>query len=185
MNELYINRIEILKDKIPNSTRYPFNIRCIEELREINLNSNVTFLYGENGVGKSTLLEAIAINLGINPEGGSENFNFSTYDDYSELYKYIRIGKYGIPKTKFFLRAESFFNVASYISEEQQGYDHQYGGDLHQCSHGESFLKTIPMGVSFNQQLQILKSLKPTKEDVKPYADDFADLGCRIIKRLN
>ena len=85
MNELYINRIEILKDKIPNSNRYPFNIRCIEELREINLNSNVTFLYGENGVGKSTLLEAIAINLGINPEGGSENFNFSTYDDYSEL----------------------------------------------------------------------------------------------------
>lgn len=185
MNELYINRIEILKDKIPNSTRYPFNIRCIEELREINLNSNVTFLYGENGVGKSTLLEAIAINLGINPEGGSENFNFSTYDDYSELYKYIRIGKYGTPKTKFFLRAESFFNVASYISEEQQGYDHQYGGDLHQCSHGESFLKIIENRF-WNNGLYILDepeaALSPSRQmTLLCYINDLAKKGSQFI----
>lgn len=93
MNELlFVNRIEVLWEKIAERNHYPFNIKCIKELKDITLNSNVTFLYGENGVGKSTLLEAIAVNLGINPEGGSENFHFSTYDDYSELYKFLRIG---------------------------------------------------------------------------------------------
>ena len=185
MNELYINRIEILKENIPDLTRYPFNIKCIKDLQDITLNSNVTFLYGENGVGKSTLLEAIAINLGINPEGGSENFNFSTYDDYSELYKYIRIGRYGRPKTKFFLRAESFYNVASYISEEQKEYRNQYGGDLHQCSHGESFLKIIENRF-WDNGLYILDepeaALSPSRQmTLLCYINDLAKNGSQFI----
>ena len=148
MNELFVNKIELVRDKIPNMRIYPFNIKCIKNLKTLNINSRVTFLYGENGVGKSTLLEAIAISLRINPEGGSENFSFSTYDDYSELYRYLRIGKFGLPKTKFFLRAESFFNVATSIHKDytingEGSEDWKYGGNLHECSHGESFLKII------------------------------------------
>ena len=90
--------------------------------------------------GKSTLIEAIAISLGLNPEGGSNNMKFSNYDDYSELYKHLTISKFGMPKTKFFLRAESFYNVATDISNNSDLINTTYGGeDLHECSHGESF----------------------------------------------
>lgn len=185
MNELFINKIELLNENIPNSGQYPFNLKCIEGLKEIELKSRVTFLNGENGVGKSTLLEAIAINLGINPEGGSENFNFSTYDDYSELYKYIRIGKFGVPKTKFFLRAESFYNVASYLSEEQKEYNYQYGGDLHQCSHGESFLKIIENRF-WNNGLYILDepeaALSPSRQmTLLCYINELSKNGSQFI----
>ena len=92
--------------------------------------------------GKSTFIEAIAIRLGLNPEGGSNNMQFSNYDDYSELYKHLIISKFGVPKTKFFLRAESFYNVATDISNNSDLVYTTYGGeDLHSCSHGESFLK--------------------------------------------
>ena len=94
--------------------------------------------------GKSTLIEAIAISLGLNPEGGSNNMKFSNYDDYSELYKHLTISKFGMPKTKFFLRAESFYNVATDISNNSDLINTTYGGeDLHECSHGESFLKLV------------------------------------------
>ena len=94
--------------------------------------------------GKSTLIEAIAIALGLNPEGGSNNMQFSNYDDYSELYKHLTISKFGVPKTKFFLRAESFYNVATDISNNSDLINTTYGGeDLHECSHGESFLKLV------------------------------------------
>ena len=58
--------------------------------------------------GKSTLIEAIAISLGLNPEGGSNNMQFSNYDDYSELYKHLTISKFGVPKTKFFYELNHF-----------------------------------------------------------------------------
>ena len=147
MNELFINQIK-LKKEIKEDV-YPFNIQCLKNFKELNLTKPVTLFYGENGVGKSTFIEAIAINLGLNPEGGSNNMHFSTYDDFSELYKFITISKFGVPKTKFFLRAESFYNTASSIrndynrSNNPGELDEQYGGDLHGCSHGESFLKLI------------------------------------------
>lgn len=185
MNELFINSIELLKDKIQDFSKYPFNIKCINGLERIQIKSNVTFLYGENGIGKSTLLEAIAINCGINPEGGSQNFNFSTYDDYSELHKYMKLGKFGIPKTKFFLRAESFYNVASYISEEQKEYSYQYGGDLHECSHGESFLKIIENRF-FDNGLYILDepeaALSPSRQmTLLCYINELAKNGSQFI----
>ena len=69
---------------------------------------------GENGSGKSTMLEAIAVNYGFNPEGGTKNYSFSTYDSHSELCDAIKLSR-GIrkPKWGYFLRAESFYNVAS------------------------------------------------------------------------
>lgn len=90
------------------------------------------------------MIEGIAIALGLNPEGGSDNMQFSNYDDYSDLYKYLTISKFGVPKTKFFLRAESFYNVATDISKNGDLVYTTYGGeDLHLCSHGESFLKLV------------------------------------------
>lgn len=141
MEELFINRIKLNKENIDDNI-YPYNIKCLKDFEELNINNPVTLFYGENGVGKSTLIEAIAISLGLNPEGGSNNMQFSNYDDYSDLYKHLIISKFSVPKTKFFLRAESFYNVATNISNND-GLNYQYGGDLHQCSHGESFLQLV------------------------------------------
>ena len=145
MNELYINKISLKRDEIENFNKYPFDIKIIKELTEIELTSQVTFFVGENGTGKSTFIEAIAMASGLNPEGGTQNFSFSTFDDYSNLYKYLRISKFGIPKTKFFLRAESFYNVATNIDENRHNgpLNLSYGGSLHECSHGESFIQLI------------------------------------------
>ncbi len=146
--QLFVNRIQLKKENI-NKKIYPFNIKALEDFDYIEINNPVTFFYGENGVGKSTLIEAIAISMGLNPEGGNINMHFSTYDDYSNLYEHLLIGKFGVPKNKFFLRAESFYNMASSIHNDYNSYDGKgeidwrYGGNLHECSHGESFLKII------------------------------------------
>lgn len=113
----------------------------------LKITSPVTFLVGENGSGKSTLLEATAIAMGFNPEGGSRNFSFSTRDTHSGLSQYVRASKSArYPKDGFFLRAESFYNVATQVDELD--YDGRltasYGGkSLHHQSHGESFLALI------------------------------------------
>lgn len=116
----------------------------------LDFEKNVTFFVGENGSGKSTLLEAIAVASGFNPEGGTKNYSFSTYDSHSELHRAIRMNR-GVrkPRGGYFLRAESFYNVASKAEEYRDGdpmetYYARYGGkSLHQQSHGESFLALI------------------------------------------
>lgn len=147
-SNLFIKKVILDRDIIENFDKYPFNIELIKNLEEIEFTKPVTFLVGENGVGKSTFIEALAINAGLNPEGGTQNFAFNTKDTHSNLSDYLRVLTYNRPKTKFFLRAESFYNVASEIikiSEEGgQGpiYDY-YGGNLHECSHGEAFIKLV------------------------------------------
>lgn len=147
MRLLFLTEIKIDRENIIDDSRYPFNIECIKNIEKITFNKPVTFLTGENGVGKSTFIEALAVSLGLNAEGGTNNFNFSTQDTHSELYKYMRLYKTDVPKTKFFLRAESFYNVASEIRTLYKGdyYNlvRSYGGDLHNCSHGESFIQLI------------------------------------------
>ncbi len=126
-------------------------VRQLKQQKELKFTKAVTFLVGENGIGKSTLLEAIALSLGFNAEGGSRNFNFSTEDTHSELYNYITVSK-GVQRWKdgYFLRAESFYNVASNIDrldrEASIGGNliDSYGGtSLHKQSHGESFMALI------------------------------------------
>ena len=106
----------------------------------LSFQNNVTFFVGENGSGKSTLLEAIAVCYGFNPEGGTKNYRFSTYDSHSELCDAMTLVKgVGKPGWGYFLRAESFYNVAT--AEDQ--YSRQIGGRpqfFHEKSHGESFL---------------------------------------------
>ncbi len=139
----YLREIKLKRDAIPSFEEYPFSLPVIKNLESLSFHPDVTFIVGENGTGKSTLLEAIAQLLRYNPEGGNKNFNFSTRDTHSELYRYFQVIK-GIKMAQdgFFLRAESFYNVASYIDDVQ--YTNSYGGkSLHEQSHGESFLSLL------------------------------------------
>jgi predicted ATPase len=118
---------------------YPFCLPAVKELGTLKLHPKVTFIMGENGSGKSTLLEAITTSWGFNPEGGTKNFNFGTRRSHSELHESLTLVR-GIKRAKdgFFLRAESFFNVATEI--DALGVADSYGGrSLHEQSHGESF----------------------------------------------
>lgn len=125
-------------------------VEWLMERGELAFNSAVTFFVGENGTGKSTLLEAIALAAGFNAEGGSRNFSFSTRDTHSGLYDNITLSR-GIIRHKdgFFLRAESLYNSATYIDELDEipcgapSISGSYGGSLHSCSHGESFIATV------------------------------------------
>ena len=139
----FASRVTLLRDKVDSFDRYPFSLPVVRTLAFIDLHPKVTFLVGENGSGKSTLLEAIAIALGFNPEGGSVNFNFGTRDSHSELHEYLRIAKgYRRHRNGFFLRAESWFNVATQIDELDVA--EFYGGrSLHEQSHGESFMALL------------------------------------------
>ena len=145
MDEGYIQRMTWKRS--PDSGRYPFTLPAVRELEKIRFDRPVTFLMGENGTGKSTLLEAIAVNFGFNPEGGTRNFQFTSRDTHSSLWKEITLVKgYRRPRDGFFLRAESFYNAASYIDElDEQPTPapkviQAYGGvSLHRMSHGESF----------------------------------------------
>jgi predicted ATPase len=121
-------------------------IRALRHFYDFSFHRPVTFFVGENGSGKSTLLEALAINFGFNAEGGSKNFTFSTSETHSDLYKAVRVIKGADhPTDGFFLRAESFYNLASNIDEIGDPiFLKQYGGkSLHKQSHGESFLSLM------------------------------------------
>lgn len=113
----------------------------------LSFSSDVTFFVGENGTGKSTLLEAIAVACGFNAEGGSRSFDFSTSRTHSNLYERLVVSRQAYPKDGFFLRAESFYNAATYIDrldEEVPGLTRSYGGvSLHRQSHGESFFSLV------------------------------------------
>lgn len=147
MNDLYVRKISLDNAEDINYNVYPFNIDVVKNFHELTFTKPVTFFIGDNGVGKSTFIEALAVSVGLNPEGGSQHINFKTCNTHSSLSDYLRVSS-NKPKTKYFLRAESFYNVASEIKKliEEDGfvdlYD-VYGGNLHECSHGESFLKLV------------------------------------------
>jgi predicted ATPase len=147
----YLREVSVKRKQIPSYTVYPFNLPAVRALDTLTLHPDVTFLVGENGCGKSTLLEAIAIAWGFNPEGGTTNFNFSTRPSHSDLHEHIQLAKsFKRPKDGFFLRAESFFNLATDIERLDAEPSptppvvNSYGGrSLHEQSHGESFLSLL------------------------------------------
>lgn len=114
----YLRYVELCRERIGSFSEYPYCLSAIKDLSRIEFHPKVTYIVGENGTGKSTILEAIAIACGFNPEGGTRNFNFSTKDTHSDLYKNLKLVR-GVkrPYDGFFLRAESFYNVATNIDE--------------------------------------------------------------------
>ena len=141
MNDLFIRAAYMDWDGIGKDS-YLWNIDAIAGVDRVDFDSPITCFVGENGSGKSTLLEAMALSYGFNPEGGTRNYSFSTFDSHSELNQHLRLIK-GPKKARwgYFLRAESFYNVATAEAEySQSGGTPQH---LHEKSHGESFLATV------------------------------------------
>lgn len=147
-SKLIISEIILNRDMIDNYDNYPFNIPAVKNFNKLKLTSPVTFFIGENGIGKSTFIEAIAINLGLPKEGGTQNFIYEIKDTTSSLSEYLKIITKNKPKTKFFLRAESFYNFSTEVErlvkeDKFHSLFKSYGGNLHECSHGEAFLKLV------------------------------------------
>lgn len=139
--------MELVRSAIPSYREYPFHLGAIRSLERLEFHPKVTYIVGENGMGKSTLMEAIAVAWGFNPEGGTKNFSFSTRATHSRLHEYVRLVR-GMrkPRDGFFFRAESYYNVASHIEDLDNEFSfgppirNSYGGkSLHEQSHGESF----------------------------------------------
>ena len=139
----YLRQIVFERDDVPNLDAYPFNIPALKALDTLDFHADVTFLIGENGSGKSTLIEAIARTMGFGPEGGTKNVKLETADTVSSLHRYLRpVRGVRAPRDGYFLRAESFYNVATYMDEV--GYLGGYGDlSLHQRSHGEAFMAVL------------------------------------------
>lgn len=139
----YLLNASLRADVEIDCASYPFNIPAVRQLENIRFHPSVTFFVGENGSGKSTVLEAIAVALGFGPEGGTRNVQFSTTNSVSPLHDAIRLARTTPkPYDGYFLRAESFFNVATYMDEV--GYLKGYGDrSLHGRSHGEAFMSLL------------------------------------------
>lgn len=143
-SDLYVTGIRLKKSAGPPEDSYVFSLPVVRNLGELKISKRVTFFVGENGAGKSTLLEAVAVHCGFNPEGGTRNFHFETKATHAPLHRHLTVVKgIGKPRDGFFLRAESFYNVASEVDRLDRDIPlhHSYGGrSLHEQSHGESFL---------------------------------------------
>jgi len=141
MSDLFIRAACMDWDGVRKDS-YLWNIPAVAGVDRVDFERPVTCFVGENGSGKSTLLEAMAVSYGFNPEGGTKNYSFSTFDSHSELCDSLRLIR-GPRKARwgYFLRAESFYNVATAeAAYSQSGGTPQH---LHEKSHGESFLATV------------------------------------------
>lgn len=165
MDELMIQGIVFDWEKLDDAS-YVKRIPAFQHIERLEFHQPVTFFVGENGSGKSTLLEAIAVGHGFNPEGGTRNYRFSTRDSHSPLWRAIRIQKsYKKEKWGYFLRAESFYNVAS--QEEEYADGSHPSARYHEKSHGESFLAVMqdnfhPQGLYFLDEPEA--SLSPQRQ---------------------
>lgn len=151
-SDLYVREVRITKEIPRNNYLSRLQVvRSLQNMGGLKFDKKVTFIVGENGIGKSTLVEGLAVAMGFNPEGGTVNFNFSTNDSHSDLHDYLTVSRgYKRHRDGFFLRAESFYNVASNIDEldAEPSFGPKlifsYGGvSLHKQSHGESFMSLV------------------------------------------
>jgi len=147
----FLRSVTLRREWVESFDVFPFSIPAVKHLTTLEMHPNVTFFVGENGTGKSTLLEAIAVAEGFNAEGGSRHAMFKTQDTHNEqLPRKLQLNRNKIPRgDSFFLRAESFYNLSSYI--ESIGMSYAYGEKpLHQQSHGEAFLSLMVERLSGN-----------------------------------
>lgn len=181
---MYLKSIHYLREKCPPTNNYPFTIPALQHLNTLDLPTNVTFFIGENGSGKSTLLEAIADLCEFNLAGGNRNHLYDVHAAQSDLSDYIRLSWAKKVKNGFFLRAESFYQFASYVDhiEDPRRYDSFGGKSLHHQSHGEAFFslfnnafnkKAIYLldepeaALSPTRQLSLLRLIKDLEDDAQ------------------
>ncbi len=141
----YLRDISMRDDADIALDRYPFNIPAVRDLNRLSFHPDVTFFVGENGAGKSTMLEAIAVAMGLPAEGGSRNV-LRQQQEVSALERVLRLSKgYKHPRYSYFLRAESAFDVITYIDEAMKIAPPRSGParSLHQSSHGEAFMQLL------------------------------------------
>lgn len=143
-NDAFVRSAEILWNEVPDADAYPFDIPAITSLRKLRFDKGITFFCGENGTGKSTLLEAVGIAFGFNPEGGSRNYTFSTRPTHSQLHEYIRLDRsLQRPLDGYFVRSDTLFNLISATDELEDDQRYYDGVSLHARSHGESIMALI------------------------------------------
>jgi predicted ATPase len=118
---------------------HPFTMPLISEL-DLPFTTPVTFLVGENGAGKSTLLEGLAWALGFGAQGGSKDNSYAEGADGHALGRALSLSWRQRVSDGFFLRAETFFNFATYLEEVGSSFIAYGGKPLHAQSHGEAFL---------------------------------------------
>src|SRR3989442_10983847 len=182
---MYSRTVSLRREEVASFDVYPYSIPAVRALHTLELDPAVTFFVGENGSGKSTLIEAIAVAAGFNAEGGSRNVTVSTRPSHSVLHKHLRLvrGARG-PRTGYFLRAESFFNVATYLEEIPESVA-WYGGRLHEKSHGESFISLVtnrfgPNGLYILDEPEAALSLRGNLALIRRMHDLVAD-GSQFI----
>jgi predicted ATPase len=134
----YLRSVEIQAGAVRDRDAYPFSIPAVRELGKLEPHPDVTFFVGENGAGKSTVLEAIAVGLGMPAEGGTRNVH-REQQEVSPLHGHLKLVKgYKQPRFSYFLRAESLFNVFTYLDQLPGG-----APSLHLRSHGEAFMDVM------------------------------------------
>ena len=139
----YLQEVSLRPD-VRAGDYYPFSIPAVREMGVLRFHPDVTFFVGENGAGKSTVLEAIAQALSYGAEGGTLSVQRTTATTTSSQHQALRTSRsFRRPRDGYFLRAESFYNVASYMDEIPEYLDSYGGRSLHQQSHGESFMALL------------------------------------------
>lgn len=136
-----VAELVLVRDEVPDWSAFPFALPAIRSMERLTLDPHVTFFIGENGSGKSTLVEAVAVAAGFNAEGGSRNFMFATRPSHSALHRCLRLSRtVRRASNGYFLRAESFYNVATEVEAIPEAQMSHGARSLHEQSHGESFL---------------------------------------------
>ncbi|MBR3235520.1 MAG: AAA family ATPase [Atopobiaceae bacterium] len=183
LNSRFIRSLSIDWDAVPRDS-YLRGILALTRLSELEFTHDITVFAGENGTGKSTLLEAIAVAYGFNREGGTLNFMHSSYDDVSELHEALTLVRgFSRPKWGQYLRAESLYNVATLVNTEYAG-GHVSLPDLHAQSHGESFLSYLRYAPK--RSLLILDepeaALSPRRQiELSGLIEEYAAQGSQLI----
>ncbi|WP_254508931.1 AAA family ATPase [Anatilimnocola floriformis] len=147
----FLHGIALRRGSVSSFDVFPYAIPTIRQLQSLQFHPRVTFFVGENGAGKSTLLEAIALAEGFNAEGGSRRHaQFKTRDSHDdELWKNIELNRGGGKRLarsdSYFVRAESFYNLASYLDDVGSNAAGPFSQALsyHQQSHGEAFMNLM------------------------------------------
>jgi predicted ATPase len=135
----FLTRIVLRPDRIQSGV-HPFTLPLLSGKLAIELSTPITFLVGENGSGKSSLLEGLAWALGFNARGGNRDNSYGEGADGHALGRALDLSWRRRVAGGFFLRAETFFNFASYLEEVGSSFLAYGGTSLHQRSHGEAFL---------------------------------------------